>query len=650
LDDAKAPYLFTSDDLSKLIEVTTSIRTKISIMGQVGPRLVDPKSKTAYFTGLFRYAEEKCTVEEILKAREKTLASAVFANNVRTQSGRGFAGRGGGPAAGRGGPGRGTSRPTSSASVDTTHSANKSEAIAVMRLMSDDNETLHPTANGFDDVLSALDDMTQTKTKTSKVKKNPKETSPPRANQGLGVIEEGETDSPNSSSYSVPDPKTTNDNSSVEDNHPNDRAMKKSKVVKTVVTKSSSNDSRLVLNKIESSATLVMEAQTRIEGSSATSTVKNDHHEGDISSISSIESGRSRGSRNLKVKSISYAGFASNVTPEKKEIIDSSAFQSIKTITKKYSEAAIKSTSRDSKDEQEVSHEAIASPNGTVAERTRAIANPLQAAKAKKLALAKEQSEKSTVGKVHQTFPFSPPKSPERSPHGSVRDCPKIGKISLIYPYSNSNSASSAVSSTSNTSSNSPKPLGNTIPFKKPVPTTKVTSFISSSRSLQSNSSDNESAGSHKSSQSTNSAINRSSTPRLTSIASMNDIHSVTPSAQPQLPILSNYVPDKTVAGGSGNLNFDLATRCATALKLSKEEFLELPALEPVKVVDGVEKHTYGELVRRNFVKTYGNLIQTELEKYLVEEDFPLAFSKTAVSVFYFKKFQVIYSDFFSLL
>jgi hypothetical protein len=639
LDDAKAPYLFTSDDLSKLIEVTTSIRTKISIMGQVGPRLVDPKSKTAYFTGLFRYAEEKCTVEEILKAREKTLASAVFANNVRTQSGRGFAGRGGGPAPGRGGPGRGTSRPTSSASVDTTHSANKSEAIAVMRLMSDDNtETLHPTANGFDDVLSALDDMTQTKTKPTKGKKNPKETSPPRGNQGLGAIEEGETDSPNSSSYSVPDPKTTNDNSSVEDNHPNDRAMKKSKIVKTVVTKSSSNDSRLVLNKIESSTTLVMEAQTRIEGSSATSTVKNDHHEGDISSISSIESGRSRGSRNLKVKSISYAGFATNATPEKKEIIDSSAFQSIKVITKKYSEAVIKSTSRDSKDEQEVSHEAIASPNGTVAERTRAIANPLQAAKAKKLALAKEQSEKAaTVGKVHQTFPFSPPKSPERSPHGSkAPDCPKIGKISLIYPYSNSNSNSSAVSSTSNTSTNSPKqtPLGNTIPFKKPIPTTKVTSFISSSRSLQSNSSDNESAGSTKSSQSMNSAIIRSSTPRLTSIASMNDIHAITPSAQPQLPVLSNYVPDKTAAGGSGNLNFDLATRCATALKLSKEDFLELPALEAVKVIDGVEKHTYGELVRRNFVKTYGNLIQTELEKYLVEEDFPLAFSKTAVRVF----------------
>lgn len=106
----KQPYLFSSEHLSKILEVTTSVRTRINMMAMIGPRLTDPKAKTAYFLGLFRYAEEKAQVEEILKARTQTMNSSIFSKgtDLRTGgAGRGAAGRGGRGGAGRGGAGRG---------------------------------------------------------------------------------------------------------------------------------------------------------------------------------------------------------------------------------------------------------------------------------------------------------------------------------------------------------------------------------------------------------------------------------------------------------------------------------------------------------------------------------------------------------------
>ena len=96
LDEAKDPFLFTSDNLIKLLEVTTSLKTKIAIIGLIGPRLLDPKAKTAYFTGLFRFVEDKNAVEEIFKARAQTIQSTAFSrSDTLNRGGRG----GGGPAA-----------------------------------------------------------------------------------------------------------------------------------------------------------------------------------------------------------------------------------------------------------------------------------------------------------------------------------------------------------------------------------------------------------------------------------------------------------------------------------------------------------------------------------------------------------------------
>ena len=63
----------------------------------IGPRLTDPRSKTDEFIQIFRYAEDKSKVEEILKARQQTLASSMFKVSATGGGGRGeiVAGRGG---------------------------------------------------------------------------------------------------------------------------------------------------------------------------------------------------------------------------------------------------------------------------------------------------------------------------------------------------------------------------------------------------------------------------------------------------------------------------------------------------------------------------------------------------------------------------
>lgn len=96
LDEAKTPYLFTSENLLRLIDVTTSIRTQLTIISMIGPRLVDPRAKTSELLNLFRFAEEKAKVEEVLKARATALAVTIFKNSPATTpvGGRG-AGRGG---------------------------------------------------------------------------------------------------------------------------------------------------------------------------------------------------------------------------------------------------------------------------------------------------------------------------------------------------------------------------------------------------------------------------------------------------------------------------------------------------------------------------------------------------------------------------
>ena len=89
----------------ELCELTTSLKTRIEFIKQVGPRLVDPSAKTAEFTSMFRFAEEKTQVEQVLKSRNAALGITQLTNTRRASSilssrgGRGAGGRGGGRSA-----------------------------------------------------------------------------------------------------------------------------------------------------------------------------------------------------------------------------------------------------------------------------------------------------------------------------------------------------------------------------------------------------------------------------------------------------------------------------------------------------------------------------------------------------------------------
>lgn len=96
LETQKAPYLFNSDSLFKILDTTTSIRTKLAIIDMIGPRLTDPKAKMDQFLDLFRFSDEKAHVEEVLKARAAILTSSMFKNTNNSAGGKTMGGRGGG--------------------------------------------------------------------------------------------------------------------------------------------------------------------------------------------------------------------------------------------------------------------------------------------------------------------------------------------------------------------------------------------------------------------------------------------------------------------------------------------------------------------------------------------------------------------------
>ena len=78
LEQTMISYLFSSAQLITLMELTPSIKTRLSMISLVGPRLTDPKAKSEQLIGMFRYSEEKQRVTEVLKARTTVLASSLF--------------------------------------------------------------------------------------------------------------------------------------------------------------------------------------------------------------------------------------------------------------------------------------------------------------------------------------------------------------------------------------------------------------------------------------------------------------------------------------------------------------------------------------------------------------------------------------------
>jgi hypothetical protein len=96
LEIRKTDYLFSSEDLLKVLDVTPSVKTKISMIAYIGPRLIDPKTKSDYLIASFRFSEEKRIVEAILKARVQTLNASVFRAISKGNRSLMAGGRGGG--------------------------------------------------------------------------------------------------------------------------------------------------------------------------------------------------------------------------------------------------------------------------------------------------------------------------------------------------------------------------------------------------------------------------------------------------------------------------------------------------------------------------------------------------------------------------
>lgn len=70
-----------------------------------------------------------------------------------------------------------------------------------------------------------------------------------------------------------------------------------------------------------------------------------------------------------------------------------------------------------------------------------------------------------------------------------------------------------------------------------------------------------------------------------------------------------------------------LIAQYANALGLDRQAFLDLKEEKPLSEgSDGKKLYSYRELLRRNYNKDYGDLIQTELEMYLVDDAFVLVF------------------------
>lgn len=75
----------------------------------------------------------------------------------------------------------------------------------------------------------------------------------------------------------------------------------------------------------------------------------------------------------------------------------------------------------------------------------------------------------------------------------------------------------------------------------------------------------------------------------------------------------------------------DHASKCAFLVHMSKNDFLAMAPETAIPRGDGQIYYSYRELIRRNFYKDYGELQQSELEKYLTDEEFPKVFQRSKV-------------------
>jgi hypothetical protein len=82
LEFLKIPYLFTSANLLKMLDVTPSVKTRLSMISAIGPRLIDPTAKAKELRELFRFSNDQDHVMSVLKQREKIQAASRFSKSI----------------------------------------------------------------------------------------------------------------------------------------------------------------------------------------------------------------------------------------------------------------------------------------------------------------------------------------------------------------------------------------------------------------------------------------------------------------------------------------------------------------------------------------------------------------------------------------
>jgi hypothetical protein len=127
------------------MDLTTSLKTKMSIVSMIGPRITDPRQGVDKVQAVFRFAEDKTQIEEIFRSRTQALNGSLFTRSTTKvvtpigggRGGTGGRGTGGGIGGGRGrglfSPGKSVmlTKPFSEAEEVITHTESFEEISSI---------------------------------------------------------------------------------------------------------------------------------------------------------------------------------------------------------------------------------------------------------------------------------------------------------------------------------------------------------------------------------------------------------------------------------------------------------------------------------------------------------------------------------------
>ncbi len=691
----KEPYLFSSGDLVKIVEVTSSLKTRIAMITMLGPRLSDPNSHVSTFTDMFRFNEDKKTVEEVLKARTNALNASQFTKKAAGSTllrggpgGRG--GRGGGPAmAGRGGGAAvaGRSRPTvtrqlSNSSMSPKQGSSKkspgkmAEEVKPVRknpeICPEDSQSESPSPSGSVATQDASLDFTSPVKRTMVVE--PILTTPVTST----LVEERTIDHTHTGAKNIRVAASSRVVDALSDS-PNTDSETSTMIscgtprdaTEAAITKSEVNaENALTKPKLspvqESKASTGTNSSTPVEG---TATVSSASPVPFVITARAIQkapvasTSRRGSSQSQTASSATTPTLTPNLTPSTSHtnLAGLGASQSTAPPV-----AVMSSSTHSTRSNQ--------SPVPPVTQSTGGLSTSIAAYKdfdlAPMVADCKPEigvsslksmfsgtggtnSNKSLPPKaptdftpaktrpsdVPSAFPYKPATStanslrlfrPADTSYAGSIDARSLAPAPIVIPGATLSLAEMRAKFTrggTETCHSSPGPSPHKHQGSLSDPTRRATHSVQGSPVPSPTAETRVLVRRHS-----EFALGSNSNTDSAMLAALNAAY---------LPIGSNNSSTKssTASAETAGAGADLAQRCATALNMSRADFLFLEREEPLFVpeisIDGAQQlpqYSYREVVRRNFVKVYEELNQSELEQFVCDEDFVKAFGRTKVS------------------